>query len=62
MTGTITKQLDKAKAFSMEHNSMAEQLMNHKFGPRPSNQHTVMTNPIQQPAVRKELRGRRRPT
>ena len=54
MTGTITKQLDEAKAFSMEHNSMVEQLMNPKFGPRPSDQHTVMTNPIQQPVVRKE--------
>ena len=54
MTGTITKQLDEAKAFSMEHNSMVEQLMNPKFGHRPSDQHTVMTNPIQQPVVRKE--------
>lgn len=53
LTGTITKQLDEAKAFSMEHNSMVEQLMNPKFGPRPSDQHTVMTNPIQQPVVKR---------
>ena len=78
LTDTITKQLDKAKALSMEHNSLGKQLkfetprhtditdskffsevtstakMKTKFDSRPRDQHTMITDPIQQPILRKE--------